>query len=171
MKVHAGLRTLVYMTGFVLLWVWLALTVRRFDAVLGVVQWRPATTVGMVLMMLGAGLAAVCGGVFAVRGRGTPAVFDPPREFVALGPYRYVRNPMYLGGVLLLAGLGLVLRSHSVLLLALLAAVLAHLFVVLVEEPGLERRFGDSFLRYRSMVPRWLPRLSARSRAGDQHVR
>lgn len=164
MRVLAGVRTVIYMTGFVLLWGWLALTVRRFDATLGVVHWGPATTLGLALMLVGAGLALLCGVVFAVRGTGTPALFDPPREFVAAGPYRFVRNPMYVGALLLLGGFGLALRSRSVLLLTVFWAVLAHLFVVLVEEPGLERRFGDSYRRYRQSVNRWLPGGGAQAR-------
>ena len=167
MRVLAGVRTVIYMTGFVLLWGWLALMVRRLDATLGVVQWGPATALGLALMVVGAGVASLCGVVFAARGKGTPALFDPPREFVATGPYRFVRNPMYVGGLLLLGGFGLALRSRSVLLLTVFGAVLAHLFVVLVEEPGLERRFGDSYRRYRRSVNRWLPGRRARA-AGER---
>jgi len=167
MRVLAGVRTVIYMTGFVLLWGWLALTVRRFDATLGVVHWGPATALGLALMVVGASLGSLCGVVFAARGKGTPAPFDPPREFVAVGPYRFVRNPMYVGGLLLLGGFGLALRSPSVLLLTVFVAVLVHLLVVLVEEPRLERRFGDRYRRYRQSVHRWLPGGSAR--AGGEH--
>jgi protein-S-isoprenylcysteine O-methyltransferase Ste14 len=65
---------------------------------------------------------------------------------------------MYIGGLLVLGGLGLALRSPAILLLAFGAAVLVHYFVVIVEEPGLERRFGDSYRTYKRSVNRWLPR-------------
>ncbi len=159
MRILVGIRTAVYMTGFVVLWGWLALGVRRFDPAIGVEMPEWAPSLGFALMAVGGALALACGGFFAARGLGTPAPFDPPREFVAAGPYRYVRNPMYIGGFLVLGGFGLIERSPSVLLLALGAAVLAHFFVVLVEEPGLLWRFGDAYRTYKRSVNRWLPRL------------
>jgi protein-S-isoprenylcysteine O-methyltransferase Ste14 len=159
MRILARIRTAIYMTGFVVLWGWLALGVRRYDPVIGfeLPEWVPS--LGFALMAVGGGLALACGGFFAARGLGTPAPFDPPREFVAVGPYRYVRNPMYIGALLMLGGFGLIERSPSVLLLAAGAAILAHAFVVFVEEPGLERRFGESYREYTRLVRRWLPRL------------
>jgi protein-S-isoprenylcysteine O-methyltransferase Ste14 len=95
---------------------------------------------------------------FALVGKGTPAPFDPPRQFVAVGPYRWVRNPMYLGAVAVICGAGLWLRSIAALGVALLFVLLAHAFVLLYEEPSLEHRFGESYLRYKEAVGRWLPR-------------
>jgi len=110
-------------------------------------------------MIVGSVLVLICVGVFVSRGRGTPAIFDPPREFVALGPYKYVRNPMYVGGFILLIGFGLYHHSVSMLALALLLALLFHLFVLWVEEPGLEQRFGFSYRDYKNSVNRWLPKI------------
>jgi protein-S-isoprenylcysteine O-methyltransferase Ste14 len=159
MRVFASIRTVVYMTGFVVVWGWLAFVVHRFDRTTGVIlpHWVPP--LGVALVAVGGVLALTCGFFFATRGLGTPVPFDPPREVVAVGPYRYVRNPMYIGALLVLAGFGLVLRSPSVLLLTVGAAVFAHLFVVAVEEPRLEWRFGDGYRRYKRSVNRWLPRL------------
>lgn len=154
----AALRALVYMTGFVLLWGWLALTVRGFDRDLGVDLPAWLRPMGIGAMVVGAFLVLGCATVFALRGEGTPAPFDPPRQFVAVGPYRYVRNPMYIGALGVLAGLGLYLRSTSTLLLAAGAAALVHGFVVLVEERGLESRFGASYREYKATVRRWWPR-------------
>lgn len=152
------LRTVLYVSGFVLLWGWVPLSVGRFDPRLEVVLPVWVAPIGAAVMALGAATALTCGALFAVRGRGTPAPFDPPREFVAVGPYRWVRNPMYLGALLVLVGLGLWLRSPSILVLALLLAISAHLFVVNYEEPGLERRFGASYVEYKKRVNRWIPR-------------
>jgi protein-S-isoprenylcysteine O-methyltransferase Ste14 len=113
------------------------------------------------MAVLGAILVLVCAGVFIIRGRGTPAIFDAPRVFVAIGPYRYVRNPMYIGGLILLLGLGLYLGSIAILLLALLLSGLVHLFVLFYEEPTLMRRFGRSYEEYLRSVRRWMPRLPA----------
>ena len=108
-------------------------------------------------MALGAALALACGAAFVVAGRGTPAPFDPPRELVPVGPYRFVRNPMYVGAAALLMGFGLFERSLAILALAVAGLILAHLFVVFAEEPGLERRFGDSYRSYKASVRRWIP--------------
>jgi protein-S-isoprenylcysteine O-methyltransferase Ste14 len=154
----AGLRSVVYVTCFVWLFAWLALSVRRFDASFAVTWSAASGPVALVLMAVGAALGLTCVGFFVARGRGTPALFDPPREFVAVGPYRYVRNPMYVGGLTLLAGFGVWHRSVSILLFALLAFVTVHLLVLFHEEPSLERKFGRSYLDYKRSVNRWWPR-------------
>lgn len=157
-RIIIALRGVLYATGFVLLWVWLGTSVQRFDAVLlfSIPPWlRP---VGMVVTLAGALLAAWCIGAFITKGQGTPAPFDPPRQFVASGPYRYVRNPMYIGGVNVIFGAGLALGSPSIVVLAGVSALGAHLFVLLYEEPTLKRRFGESYTRYKGSINRWLPR-------------
>lgn len=153
------LRTLIYVPSFIFFFGWMALGVRVYDQTVGIVLPAWITTIGIILMMVGSVLVLICVGIFVARGRGTPAIFDPPREFVALGPYQYVRNPMYVGGFILLAGFGLYHRSVSMLALALLLALLFHLFVLWVEEPGLEQRFGSSYRNYKNAVNRWLPKM------------
>ena len=96
---------------------------------------------------------------FAVIGRGTPAPFDPPRRLVVRGPYRYVRNPMYLGAGLALAGAALFYQSGALLGYASGFLVLMHLFVLLYEEPTLGRTFGQDYETYRQQVRRWWPGL------------
>lgn len=88
---------------------------------------------------------------------GTPN--DPPRSLVARGPYRWVRNPLYVSGIAILLGVALVQGSATVLLLAIIAAPLFHLFIVFFEEPRLEQRFGEDYRSYQCGVPRWIPRL------------
>ncbi len=154
----AGMRSLVYVTFFFWVWAWLALSVRRYDAGFAVAWPEWIGTAALVVMALGAALAFTCVGFFVARGLGTPALFDPPREFIAVGPYRTMRNPMYIGALVLLAGYGLRYRSVSILLLAASMLLVIHLFVVLIEEPGLERRFGDSYREYKRAVNRWWPR-------------
>jgi protein-S-isoprenylcysteine O-methyltransferase Ste14 len=82
-----------------------------------------------------------------------------PRVFVATGPFRFVRNPMSLGGVMMLVGIALWWRSTLGLCVAAAEFVVNHLVMVCVEEPGLEKRFGDSYREYRRNVRRWLPRI------------
>jgi protein-S-isoprenylcysteine O-methyltransferase Ste14 len=157
MRTFTALRAAVYATAFVALWTWLALSARRYDARLGVAVPAWLRPVGWVLLVAGGLLALACVVTFVVRGRGTPAPFDPPREFVATGPYRYVRNPMYAGGLTAILGGGLVLGSASIVVLALAFLLLMHAFVVFVEEPSLGSRFGASYRAYKDAVGRWLP--------------
>lgn len=157
-QAFAAVRGVVYATGFVVLWTWLAILVRRYDADLPVALPPSLRWPGIVLACLGAVIAASCVAVFASRGEGTPAPFDAPRKFVATGPYRYVRNPMYVGAILLLIGAGLTVGSASIVLLAFAFWALAHVFVLVYEEPALTAQFGESYAQYRSEVNRWLPR-------------
>jgi protein-S-isoprenylcysteine O-methyltransferase Ste14 len=143
--------------AFLLLWRWMALSSRSFDSKIRVALPDWSQPSGIVMMAVGGVVICWCAGVFVTFGRGTPAPFDPPRKFVATGPYRFVRNPMYIGGLILLVGFGLWQRSFSMLFFSVLAALIVHLFVVLVEEPNLEQRFGGSYLEYKRNVNRWLP--------------
>ena len=95
-------------------------------------------------------------------GQGMPAPFDPPRELVVKGLYRFVRNPMYLGDVLVLSGEALLFGSAALLSYALLMLGVFHLFVTWYEEPALRRSFGTSYERYCKAVPRWIPSRSVR---------
>ena len=112
------------------------------------------------LLPLAAGIAGIvwCLRDFIVVGRGTPAPFDPPRQLVVTGLYRYVRNPMYVSALLLLIGEAILLEAPVLLRYAAGFFIVVHLFVVFYEEPTLRRTFGESYVGYRQSVPRWLPR-------------
>ena len=103
-----ALRAAVFATGFIFLWGWVALSLHHaYDSEWGV-QFPAWTRVaGIGLMTVGGTIALACVIAFVTRGEGTPAPFDPPRKFVAIGPYRFVRNPMYVGGFTVLLGFGL----------------------------------------------------------------
>ena len=152
------LRSLIYVPAFILFFGWIALSVRVYDERIGLLLplWTKPT--GIVLMIIGGTLALICVIAFIIRGKGTPAVFDPPTEFIAIGPYKYVRNPMYIGGFILLFGFGLYHHSISILILSVILIFLFHLFVVLAEEPQLENRFGESYVAYKNSVNRWMPK-------------
>ncbi|MEJ2007233.1 MAG: isoprenylcysteine carboxylmethyltransferase family protein [Acidobacteriota bacterium] len=117
--------------------------------------WRWAGTAPLVL---GAWIALWCTWEFSTAGQGTPAPISPPRVLVRRGLYRWVRNPMYLGALLVLAGETILFGSLTLLEYACIVALLFHLFVVLYEEPELARKFGADYASYRQNVPRWLPR-------------
>jgi protein-S-isoprenylcysteine O-methyltransferase Ste14 len=97
---------------------------------------------------------------FAGEGQGTLAPWDPPRRLVVHGPYRYVRNPMISGVVLVLSGEAAVLLSAPHAVWALTFAALNLIYIPLLEEPMLAARFGDDYREYCRDVPRLLPRLT-----------
>lgn len=112
---------------------------------------------GLIVLAAGATIALSCVFVFAWLGRGTPAPFDPPRRLVVRGPYRLVRNPMYIGVATALIGTALYFAAWQLLLYAVALLVCAHLFVLLYEEPTLRRSFGAEYEAYCRRVHRWLP--------------
>jgi protein-S-isoprenylcysteine O-methyltransferase Ste14 len=117
----------------------------------------PVQTSGLVLVVLGGVLALWCILTLALVGKGTPAPFDPPRKLVAAGPYRWIRNPMYVGAGIALCGAALFYQSAALVAFAAGFLVAAHVFVVFYEEPTLERTFGARYADYRNAVPRWVP--------------
>jgi protein-S-isoprenylcysteine O-methyltransferase Ste14 len=114
----------------------------------------------MLVTAVGAAIALWCIFTFATIGRGTPAPFDPPRRLVTQGPYRFVRNPMYIGAALALGGAALFYTSVPLLGYAGVFLLTSHLFVVFYEEPTLRRTFGPlQYEAYCSKVRRWRPRI------------
>jgi protein-S-isoprenylcysteine O-methyltransferase Ste14 len=95
---------------------------------------------------------------FLVQGRGTPAPIDPPKELVATGFYRYVRNPMYVGVLAIIIGHFLWFGYWNLLIYAIIVFVAFHTFVTYYEEPTLRRKFGISYENYLKKVPRWIPK-------------
>lgn len=125
---------------------------------------RPATfevpqVVGMVIGAAGAAVALWCIFTFATIGRGTPAPFDPPRRLVMQGPYRFVRNPMYIGAGLALAGAALFYESWPLLGYTGVFFLVTHVFVVWYEEPTLRQTFGPDYEAYCRQVRRWWPNI------------
>jgi protein-S-isoprenylcysteine O-methyltransferase Ste14 len=114
--------------------------------------------VGMIATGLGAAVALWCISTLVRIGQGTPAPFDPPRRLVIRGPYRFVRNPMYIGAGFVLAGVALYYQSMPLLIYSAIFLLIAHLFVIVYEEPTLRRMFGPEYDEYRRRVRRWWPR-------------
>jgi protein-S-isoprenylcysteine O-methyltransferase Ste14 len=120
-------------------------------------QWEILHYFALVPALLGVSIYLRCVWDFATVGRGTPAPIDPPKNLVVRGLFRYVRNPMYIGGLFLLLAEALFFRSKALLVYALAIFVIFHLFVVFYEEPVLERKFGMAYRLYRQHVRRWIP--------------
>ena len=115
--------------------------------------------IGLALLSLGLVLAVASVWLFATEGRGTLAPWDPPRVFVVRGPYQFVRNPMISGIILLLFGEAFALLSPPHGVWAICCVILNLIYIPLIEEPQLERRFGDSYREYCRHVRRFIPRL------------
>ena len=92
-------------------------------------------------------------------GTGTPLQFDLPKELIVKGSYRYTRNPMYGGYFLIVFGEMLLFQSSALLLYLSVSFLFFHTVVVLLEEPMLKLKFGESYEQYCRSVPRWIPRL------------
>jgi protein-S-isoprenylcysteine O-methyltransferase Ste14 len=111
---------------------------------------------GVVVFLAGLLVLLWCVRDFYVAGKGTLAPWDPPRHLVSVGLYRFSRNPMYLGVLLILIGWTLAFRSRSLLIYTVVVAILFHARVVMNEEPWLARTFPDDWPRFKSQVSRWL---------------
>jgi protein-S-isoprenylcysteine O-methyltransferase Ste14 len=114
---------------------------------------------GIIIGAAGSVIALWCIFTFALVGRGTPAPFDPPRRLVTRGPYRFVRNPMYIGAILALTGAALFYKSWALLAYVSSFFLATHLFVISYEEPTLGRSFGQEYKTYCAKVGRWCPHL------------
>lgn len=125
---------------------------------------RPASPFGIAIWIAGVLILGWCVRAFYVDGKGTLAPWSPPRHLVRLGLYRFTRNPMYIGVLLMLAGGALAYRSLALGGYAILVAVGFHLRVVLAEEPWLSSTFGPEWQEYRQAVPRWFWSAGGRQR-------
>ena len=114
---------------------------------------------GAGVMLIGLLIMAHTIASFIRIGRGTLAPWSPTRKLVVEGLYAHVRNPMILGVLIVLLGEALAAASWRILAWALVFFLINTLYFVVSEEPGLERRFGEEYRRYKMNVPRWVPRL------------
>ena len=151
-------RAVTYATLFIgLLLVFVPAQILRGSGLVRPAQLGALGVAGIALAVAGGALAIWCVLTFTFVGRGTPAPFDPPRRLVVRGPYRYVRNPMYIGAVLTLWGAALFYRSTALLAYALAFLLATHILVLVYEEPTLSRLFGVDYATYRARVGRWWP--------------
>jgi protein-S-isoprenylcysteine O-methyltransferase Ste14 len=113
------------------------------------------------------GIILICGGVtlmiitisFFIRiGKGTLAPWSPTKKLVITGIYRYVRNPMIIGVLIVLIGESVSILSLNILIWALIFFIINNVYFLLYEEPDLDKRFGNEYREYKRNVPRWIPR-------------
>jgi protein-S-isoprenylcysteine O-methyltransferase Ste14 len=115
---------------------------------------------GWLLVALGVVIVVESFARFALKGLGTPAPVAPTRHLVVSGLYRHVRNPMYVGVTSAIVGQALVLGRGVLLQYACFVWLAFHVFVLLYEEPTLQRTYAAEYHRYRANVRRWWPRLT-----------
>ena len=118
---------------------------------------RGAWRLGALLTLAGWAFLLSCARDFAVRGRGTPGPYDPPRRLVTSGLYKYVRNPMYIAVLTAIVGQAIWFHAPKIIAYAALVALMFHFWVVVYEEPTLRQSFGADYLEYCRRVPRWIP--------------
>lgn len=155
---------IVFFFGLIALFIFVALQVDKFldfpkllPTSLNIIVSVPILAIGLFLMIWSV--------LHFVRVKGTPVPFNPPPKLVTTGPYAHVRNPMVTGVFVLLFGLGVLLRSIS------LVSIFTPLFILLnvwelkaVEERELERRLGKDYVEYKKRVPMFIPRLKVRTK-------
>ena len=115
--------------------------------------------VALLLAGIGVMFSIWTGRLFLKFGEGTPAPWASPRKMVIRGPYRHVRNPMITSVLITLSAEAIFFRSWPIAFWMLLFFFGNAVYLPLVEEKGLEKRFGDDYLKYKAHVPRWIPRL------------
>ncbi len=159
------LRAIVLLPGMVLLVIPGTILRRGGLDTLGLWRSVPSSRVilpitGLICAGMGLSLMVATIRLFGTVGQGTLAPWDPPQHLVVRGVYRHVRNPMISRVLFVLLGESLLTASLPLLCWFLVAGAINAVYIPLLEEPGLERRFGSDSRRYRQYVPRWLPRLT-----------
>ena len=112
---------------------------------------------GLAPIVLGVIIYLICSGSFVFVGKGTPIPFTPTKELIVTGIYRFVRNPLYIAGVLVLAGEAILFQSLGIFIYCLITCGIINV-VVRIEETRLAEQFGAKYEEYRKSVPRWIPR-------------
>lgn len=144
---------LILAPGMVAGYIPLGLLRRGLQIETGLFAW-----LALPLWLIGAAILLWSFWNFLIQGRGTPAPIDPPKELVATGFYRYTRNPMYVGVLLVIAGHFLWFGFWNVLIYAAVIFTAFNTFIAYYEEPTLRKKFGAAYEDYCRQVPRWFPR-------------
>ena len=113
-----------------------------------------------IFILLGLALMVLTNRLFTTVGHGTLAPWEPPQRLVVRGVYQHVRNPMITGALSILLGEAIFFGSWWLLGWFGFALILNLIYIPLVEERGLAKRFGEDYLVYKQNVPRWIPRLT-----------
>ena len=116
-------------------------------------QWNHI--IAIIIFLAGLGVLLYCVYQFAIDGRGTLSPADPTKNLVIKGLYRYVRNPMYIGVMMMLIAEAIFISSAYLLYYAGIVFIAFNVFIIFFEEPRLKRDFGDEYVAYSEKVGRW----------------
>lgn len=122
----------------------------------------PAQVIAILVILSGIYMIVWVSTTFVRQGRGTPVPVEPPTRLIIKGLYRYVRNPMYVGAVLVVLGEALYFRSIWLLVYAIAIWAMLHAALLVFEERQLKERFGPDYEQYLRAVPRWIPKIPGR---------
>ena len=154
----SSLGTLLFLFVVVpLLWIWLPRQIlissdNFFFFDIGLVRYF-----GLVPIVIGVVILIYCSGSFVFVSKSTPIPFSSNNELIVTGLYRFVRNPLYIAAVLVLAGQAILFQSVGIVIYCLITFGVFNV-IVLMEETLLEEQFGVKYELYRKSVPRWIPR-------------
>lgn len=115
--------------------------------------------IAIFLFCIGGALYFWCLWDFASFGGGTPALIDSPKKLVVRGLYRYSRNPMFAGVLIILVGWAVMFQIVSLLIHLTCVALSFQIFIIVYEERHLQTVFGDQYKNYFNKVDRWFPKL------------
>jgi len=118
----------------------------------------PFMVAGMLFIIPGIILLAAAIRMFHGPGRGTLAPWDPPKRLVTGGPYRYIRNPMISGVLFVLLGESVLFVSAVLFFWCIFFLIGNIIYFIFLEEPGMEKRFGEDYTEYKEKVPMFIPR-------------
>jgi protein-S-isoprenylcysteine O-methyltransferase Ste14 len=155
----AALGTLLFLIFVLPFYVFLPYTIINSETQIYPFEIGVFRFIGTVPIFIGVLTFLWSAGNLTFSGKGTPCHLNPPEEFVVRGLYRYVRNPMYLGGIIIVVGEALLFESTNLFIYALAMFAFFNLFIV-VEEYTLKQSFGESYMQYCKFVPRWIPCLN-----------
>ena len=117
---------------------------------------NPVHFLAIWIFFLGAFIMFNCIASFAIKGKGTLSPVDQTKQLVISGLYRYSRNPMYVGVVLILIGEALFFQSNTLWIYSVIIFLVFNIFILFVEEPRLRRDFKDQYENYCQQVRRWI---------------
>ncbi|MGD1039583.1 MAG: isoprenylcysteine carboxylmethyltransferase family protein [Dehalococcoidales bacterium] len=148
--------------GAVAIMIWLAPIVDRAMGIRMLIPLVVRLPLGIILLLIG--VPTVCWMIIRfVRTKGSPIPFNPPPALVVNGLYRFVRNPMHLGWTVLLIGVAVLMQSFTLLVIFIPLFVMVHIiYLKLVEEKELEKKFGQAYIDYKKKVPMFFPRVKGK---------
>jgi protein-S-isoprenylcysteine O-methyltransferase Ste14 len=117
------------------------------------------TVIGIIIICAGLSFMIMTISAVIRTGKGTLAPWSPTKKLVIEGLYKYLRNPMILGVLIVLMGETIALLSWKILIWTVVFFVINQIYLIVSEEPGLEKRFGNEYIDYKKKVPRWIPHL------------